>query len=58
MKDLVKEGSVVGGRDGSALHGSAGGSTGPTRLDHADDDALFDPALYLKHLDRGTGEVR
>jgi hypothetical protein len=58
MKDLVKEGDVVGGPEGSALRGAAGGSMRSARLHHADDDAISDPALYQKHLDRGTGEAR
>ena len=33
MKDLVKEGDVVGGPEGSALRGSAGDRTGTARLD-------------------------
>ena len=58
MKDPTKKGGIGGGYKGYTFRRYAGGSAEPARLDHADDNALSDPAFYLRYLDRGSGEAR
>jgi hypothetical protein len=57
VKDAAKNGGVGGGREDFALRGSAGGSTGPARLEHVDDVAFPDPAFYIKCPDREAENV-
>ena len=58
MKDMAKKGGVGVGRENSALRGFAEGSAGPARLEHADDDAVSDPAFYLKYPDQDAAGAR
>jgi hypothetical protein len=58
VKDMVKKGGVGVGREDTALRRFAKSSAGMARLEQADDEAFADPAFYLKHLGRGSGEAR
>jgi hypothetical protein len=58
VNDTAKTSSVGGGCEDSTLRGFAGASAVPTPLEHADDDAFSDPAIYIKWPNREAAGMR